>query len=144
MLVATPLALTRDALAVPALTVYAASSRICHQRPERSFHIAGFKLPVCARCFGLYAAAALGSVIAWRSGRAPDRRARLALLVSAIPTAATWLLEFAGLAAFSNLTRAVAALPVGAVTGWLLVQMLRYDSFLNGEIDHRGSRVRSG
>ena len=36
------------------------SSRICHQRPERSFAIAGIQMPVCARCSGLYVSGALG------------------------------------------------------------------------------------
>lgn len=143
LLVAAPVALSGDGLAVPAATVYAASSRICHQRPERSFHLAGVQLPVCARCFGLYAAGALGSLIAWTSGRAPGRRTRLVLMASAVPTAATWLMEVAGVLAFSNVSRALAALPVGAVVGWVFVQMLRYDSLLDGEIDHRGSRVGS-
>jgi hypothetical protein len=31
---------------------------------------------------------------------------------------------------FSNATRAVAAIPLGAVAGWLLVGLLRYDSRL--------------
>ena len=35
--------------------VYQLGSLICHQRPERSFHLAGVQMPVCARCFGLYA-----------------------------------------------------------------------------------------
>lgn len=143
LLIATPLAVARDAFVIPAAVVYTASSRICHQRPERSFHMAGIQLPVCARCFGLYAAGALGVLIAWGSRRGPGRRARLVLLLSALPTAATWLLEIVGLAAFSNVARAVAALPLGGVAGWLFVQMLRYDLLLNGEIDHRGSRVRS-
>jgi uncharacterized membrane protein len=64
------------ALGVPASgIVYAASSYICHQRPERSFHLAGAQLPVCARCFGLYLGGAVGALgaaaIAALKGRAP-------------------------------------------------------------------------
>lgn len=33
----------------------------------------------------------------------------------------------------SNALRALAALPLGGVAGWLFVQMLRYDSRLDGE-----------
>lgn len=25
----------------------------CHQLPERSFHIKGFQMPLCARCMGI-------------------------------------------------------------------------------------------
>ena len=42
-----------------ALVVYAAGSLICHQRPERSFHLLGAQLPVCARCMGIYVGAAV-------------------------------------------------------------------------------------
>ena len=48
---------------IPAAAVmYAAGSFICHQIPERSFHLDGIQLPVCARCFGLYGGGALGSM----------------------------------------------------------------------------------
>src|SRR5688500_6050025 len=42
--------------------LYAAGSLICHQLSDRSFHLQGSQLPVCARCFGLYAGGALGSI----------------------------------------------------------------------------------
>ncbi len=46
---------------------------ICHQIPERSFHLAGHKLPLCARCTGTYLGVTLGFLsIAllrrWRAG----------------------------------------------------------------------------
>jgi uncharacterized membrane protein len=143
-IVGSPLALSRRTLALPATMVYAASSQLCHQRPERSFHLAGFQLPVCARCFGLYASGALGALFAWAGGlRAGNKATRTALAVAALPTAITWGLEAAGIAAFSNVGRAVAALPLGLVAGWVLVQMVRYDFLLNGhEIHDRGPGVR--
>lgn len=142
VLVAAPWAVTRPGIATPAAIVYAGSSRICHQRPERSFHLAGVQLPVCARCVGLYASGALGALVAWRGARRPAARHRTLLLAAAAPTALTWTIEAAGLAGFSNTARALAALPLGAAAGWVFVEMLRYDFQLNGEVDHRGSRVR--
>jgi len=134
VLVAAPIALSRPALAVPATLVYSASSRICHQRPERSFHLAGVQLPVCARCFGLYASAALGALAAWCTKRRLDAAAcRAVLAIAAVPTAATWGLEVAGVAAFDNGSRAVAALPLGLAAGWVVVQLVRYDFPLNGD-----------
>ena len=145
ILFAAPAAIGHSAFGPPAAVVYAASSRICHQRPERSFHLKAFPLPVCARCLGLYLAGAIGAGIAWASHRRPPARARLALALAAVPTAATWGAEVAGMAAFSNMARALAALPLGLVAGWLCVQMLRYDSHLDGhQVDHRGSRSHSG
>ena len=43
----------------------------------------------------------------------------------------TFGLEIAGVMAISNVARAIAALPLGAVAGWLFVRMLRYDSRLD-------------
>ena len=37
---------------------------VCHQRPERSFHLHGVQMPVCARCAGLYLGAGLGVLAA--------------------------------------------------------------------------------
>ena len=41
--------------AAPAALIYVLGSRICHQISERSFHVDGAQLPVCARCLGIYA-----------------------------------------------------------------------------------------
>jgi len=49
---------THAATATGAACVYATGSFVCHQRPERSFSLGGRQMPVCARCAGLYAAAA--------------------------------------------------------------------------------------
>jgi hypothetical protein len=43
---------------------YATGSRVCHQRPERSFAWGPRRLPVCARCLGLYLGVPLGLVLA--------------------------------------------------------------------------------
>ena len=143
VLVASPIAISRSTLTLPATLVYAASSRICHQRPERSFHLAGVQLPVCARCFGLYLSGAIGAAVVWGSRRRAGNGARAALAMAALPTAVTWGLEVAGVAGFSNMTRAVAAVPLGIAAGWLLAQVLRYDFQLNGhEIHDGGASVR--
>ena len=100
-------------------------SAICHQRPERSFFIAGTQLPVCARCMGLYAGAALAVPMALLSATPmPSRRARAALAIAALPTAITWTLEVAGAAHFSNVARFVAALPLGGAAAWLVLSAI--------------------
>ncbi|HEX6463731.1 MAG TPA: DUF2085 domain-containing protein [Vicinamibacterales bacterium] len=113
-------------LAVPSALVYEAGSHICHQRPERSFHIGGRPMPVCARCTGLYVSAAAAIPFALVAATVlPSRRARAILLVAALPTLTTWALEYGGIAAFSNLVRALAALPLGFATAWLVIGTLR-------------------
>jgi uncharacterized membrane protein len=102
-------------------------------------------LPVCARCFGLYIAGAAGALLAWGSRVRPGERTRIVLALAAAPTVLTWTAEVMGLATFSNATRALAALPLGVVAGWVFVQMLRYDSQLNGhQVNDGRPRVHGG
>jgi uncharacterized membrane protein len=108
--------------------VSAAGSFVCHQRAERSFLIAGEPMPVCARCTGLYLSGAIGALMAWLALPRTPRGTRAAILVAAAPTLATFAAEWAGLAEPGNLLRAVAALPLGAVCGWVFVRMLRAEA----------------
>ncbi len=125
--------------------VYLVGRLVCHQSAERSFHSWGVQLPVCGRCFGLYAAAATGSTAAAlaivanrvRGVRPIDARAdcprhaatlglggergwRLRLVGSAIPTVLSVGLELVGVWRQSPAIRAVAALPLGLVVGWFV------------------------
>jgi uncharacterized membrane protein len=125
VIVITPMMGHSTQIAAPTSLLYAAASRICHQRPERSFFIAGFQMPVCARCSGLYVSGALGALLGWAARSRP--RSAMMLIVAAIPTVTTFALEFLGVMRFSNSTRAMAALPLGIVAGWVFVTMLRYD-----------------
>jgi hypothetical protein len=131
------LAAPAAAFGVPASGLtYALGSIICHQRPDRSFDLFAAQMPVCARCVGLYAGAATGAfmavVVGWRwtpsacsdQGRGTGR-CRAALLAAAVPTVAIWVVEGIGMAAPSNLVRAVAALPPGAVVAWIVIDAAR-------------------
>ena len=120
MILAGPVA----ALGVPAAGLtYALGSLICHQQAERSFALAASQLPVCARCFGLYAGFAAGAVASIVAGRGLGVRAaafsgaevlRWSLIAAAVPTALTWIAETAGVVSPGNWVRFVAALPLGA------------------------------
>ena len=128
ILIATPLAVSRGERTSMAAAVYSAAGLVCHQRPERSFTIEGVQLPVCARCFGLYAAAAAGAIAGVAFGgrriRAGSRQVRAVLALAAAPTAITVAVEWLGVAFPSNTTRALAALPLGVAAGWILVRLL--------------------
>jgi uncharacterized membrane protein len=106
--------------------LYAIGSDICHQRPDRSFHLFMAQLPVCARCAGIYAGAALGASAAALS--APFREfarrssARAILFLGAVPTGLTLAFEWTGLWTGSNAARAVAGLPLGVVVALVVVQ----------------------
>src|SRR5437588_6269025 len=45
-----------------ASSIYKTFSFVCHQIPERSFHLAGSKFAVCSRCTGLYSGFALAAL----------------------------------------------------------------------------------
>jgi uncharacterized membrane protein len=132
LIVVAPRALAGDTPGVnrAAAVVYQSAGLICHQRAERSFHMAGVQLPVCARCTGLYVSGALGALVAWFAARRPraTRRTRAWLLWAAVPTALTVALELAGLLHTSNMLRALSALPLGASAGWIFIQSLRAEA----------------
>jgi uncharacterized membrane protein len=132
LIVVAPRALAGDTPGVnrAAAFVYQSAGLICHQRAERSFHLAGVQLPVCARCTGLYVSGAVGALVAWFAARRPRaaRRTRVLLLWAALPTALTVALEFVGLLQTSNMLRALSALPLGASAGWIFIQLLRAEA----------------
>jgi uncharacterized membrane protein len=102
--------------------LYAVGALICHQQPERSFHVGTSQLPVCARCLGLYGGAALG-LIAWaltaHRRRAPwmASHAMITVAVSGAPTMLTILTAWIGVGDPSNPWRAALAVPLGAAGG---------------------------
>jgi uncharacterized membrane protein len=107
-----------------AAATYAAGSFVCHQIPERSFHIAGRQFAVCGRCTGLYVSALTGGVLALVLRRRFPVDDRIALAVAAIPTGLSWGLEHVGLVAQSNAIRAAAALPLGFAAAWVVIALL--------------------
>ncbi|MBI4265608.1 MAG: DUF2085 domain-containing protein [Acidobacteria bacterium] len=134
-------------LPVPAAGVlYLFGSVICHQLADRSFHLDGAQLPVCARCLGIYAGFAVGAVLsagplacatALARGTRPTYerlrrpgaagrmigapRTRRLLIAAAVPTALTVALEAAGLWHTSNLVRFVAGAPLGLALALVVV-----------------------
>jgi uncharacterized membrane protein len=127
-LLTAPHAMTTDGPAkMAAAFTYLGAGYVCHQRPERSFHLDGHQLPVCARCTGLYLAAPLGlaGVMLMRRRTAADdrtyRRWRVAIVAAAIPTVVSVGLEWIGGPGLSsNVSRALTALPLGAVLAGVL------------------------
>jgi len=111
--------------------VYLTGSLLCHQLPERSFHLWGSPMPVCARCVGIYAGAAISALIAVgaRRSRAESasggalQTARLALFVAVLPTAATLVYEWSTGRTPENWIRAAAGVPIGGVVAWIVCRL---------------------
>ena len=128
LLLAAPAA--RTELGIP---VYLFGGFICHQIAERSFHLDGIQLPVCARCFGIYAGAAMAAVVAWREpfrvrAASLTRLApRALLLASALPTIVTVVLEWAGIWDPGNGGRAIAGTVLGAGVALAVMAAIHYE-----------------
>jgi len=126
-----------------AVAVYRIGSLICHQRPERSFYLFGVPLPVCARCTGIYAGAALTAMAVAVRGAGAGRHskadttsdgvranrsdvrpgvvdARRLLFVSALPTVATLVYEWSTAQMPTHWIRAMSSLPLGVVVAWIV------------------------
>ncbi len=83
----------------PASLIYRIFSFLCHQIPERSFHLEGHPLGVCSRCTGIYAGFG-ASVLFYpvvRSLKRADSPARLWLLAACVPISVDFALGFFGI-----------------------------------------------
>jgi uncharacterized membrane protein len=109
--------------------VYGVAQVVCHQRVERTYHFGGVPLPVCARCTGIYAGAALAAlavgVSRWRrrmAGFSRFGRERWLLFAAALPTVVTVILEAGAGLPVSNDVRAAAGSLLGLGVGWPLME----------------------
>jgi uncharacterized membrane protein len=125
LLLAAPVAAAHGRVPVVTVAAYQVGSLVCHQRPERSFHLAGVQMPVCARCFGLYAAGVAGLVLAWTRRKPLSTRAtRTTLALAALPILLTVGLEWAGTIQTTNVERMLTSLPLGVTAGLVIVGLL--------------------
>ena len=116
--------------------VYLAGSVLCHQLPARSCFLWGVQMPVCARCTGIYAGAAVTAMVATirtlrtrRGGPVCLPRAdtwagpyetRAALVLAALPTIVTLVYEWTTGHTPANWIRAAAGVPIGVVVAWIV------------------------
>lgn len=107
--------------------VYGIGHVVCHQRPERSFAWGSAVWPVCARCSGIYAGAAVGAVLGLVAPLAVSgmpARARVWLVLGALPIGLTLACEWTTGQAPSNTIRALSGGVIGVVVGWLLTSFV--------------------
>lgn len=105
--------------------VYVIGSAVCHQLPERSYHLWAAQMPVCARCAGIYFGAVVGAVGAglFRRGRSPAfQYPRAWLTIAAAPTVVTLVYEWTTGVMPSHAIRFAAGLAIGLVVAWLVVR----------------------
>ncbi len=90
-----------------AAPIYKTFSFVCHQIPERSFHLAGHQFAVCSRCTGLYSGFAVAALVypLARSIKRTDTPRRLWLILAAVPLVIDFSLTYFGVWSNTHLTR---------------------------------------
>ena len=103
--------------------IYQAFSYLCHQIPERSFHLAGHPFAVCSRCTGLYAGFAVATLALplVRSLRRTDTPHVIWLLLSVVPLAIDFGLTYFGVWENNHFTRVTTGALFGAVAAIYVV-----------------------
>jgi uncharacterized membrane protein len=100
-----------------AFKIYGVFSYLCHQIPERSFHVAGHQFAVCSRCTGLYAGFTIAILTfpLFRSLRNTDTPRIIWLFASALPLAIDFGLTYFGIWQNNHFTRFTTGALFGAV-----------------------------
>lgn len=106
--------------------IYHFFSYICHQMPERSFHLAGHQMAVCSRCFGVYFGLLAGIVIYpfFRSIDETEPVARVWLILSLIPITVDWSLTVFGIWENTHVSRVVTGMILGFACAVFIVPAL--------------------
>jgi uncharacterized membrane protein len=106
-----------------AASIFKAFSFVCHQIPERSFHLAGHKFAVCSRCTGLYAGFAITTLCypVARSLRNTDTPSRIWLILAALPLGIDFGLTYFGVWQNTHLSRFVTGALLSSVAVFYIV-----------------------
>src|SRR5687768_10882494 len=106
-----------------ATTIYQTFSYLCHQLPERSFHLAGHQLAICSRCTGLYAGFAFVTLALplARSLKRTDTPHVIWLLLSGVPLAVDFGLTYFEIWQNNHFTRVATGALFGAVAALYVV-----------------------
>jgi uncharacterized membrane protein len=115
-----------------AAAVYIVGNVICHQQPERSFHLWATTMPVCARCAGIYLGAALISTMVLVSGRSDvgsgfrggARSAPITLMLAATPAVASLIYEWTSGHTPSNTVRAATGVMLGGGVAYVILSAI--------------------
>ena len=122
LIVAAPLAKGNGLVALSS-PLYHFFSFICHQIPERSFHIGPEQFAVCSRCFGVYFGLFLGFVVypLWRNIDEIEPIPRFWLFLSLIPIAIDWSLTMFGIWENNHASRFVTGFILGVACATFII-----------------------
>jgi uncharacterized membrane protein len=96
-------------------SLYLFFSNLCHQMPDRSFHIMEHQLAVCSRCFGVYFGLVLGLAVypLWRRVENIDPLPRIWLFASMVPIGIDWSLGMLDIWQNNHASRFITGLILG-------------------------------
>jgi uncharacterized membrane protein len=103
--------------------IYSFFHYLCHQKPDRSFHLAGEQFALCSRCFGVYFGILLGFVIypLWRRIDEIEPLPKFWLFLSLVPIGIDWSLTFFGIWENTQLSRFLTGLILGVACATFIV-----------------------
>ncbi|MCY7375527.1 MAG: DUF2085 domain-containing protein [Pyrinomonadaceae bacterium] len=124
-IVLAPIAETNDLTGV-SNPIYRFFSFICHQIPDRSFHVHEHAFAVCSRCFGVYFGLFFGFVIYPLLRRVEETEPfpRFWLFLAMIPMGVDWSLGFFDVWANTHFSRFTTGAILGTVCGLFIVPAL--------------------
>ncbi|HKP38028.1 MAG TPA: DUF2085 domain-containing protein [Pyrinomonadaceae bacterium] len=122
LVVATPLAEAAGHSSF-ASAIYTTFSYLCHQIPERSFHLGAHQFAVCSRCTGLYAGFALVTLgyPLLRSLKRTDTPRIIWLLLAVVPLAVDFALGYFSIWENNHFTRVTTGALLGGVAALYVV-----------------------
>jgi uncharacterized membrane protein len=103
--------------------IYKGFSFLCHQLPDRSFHLAGHQFAVCSRCTGLYVGFAL-TALAYpviRPIRTTTTPALIWLILAAIPLLVDFSLGYFNIWANTHASRFITGALLSSVAVFYIV-----------------------
>lgn len=123
LLILTPAIAKANGLTNISSPLYSFFSLMCHQMPDRSFHIEGEKFGVCSRCFGVYFGLFFGFVIypLWRKVDEIEPISRIWLFLSLVPIGIDWSLGVFDIRANTFTTRFLTGVILGVACATFIV-----------------------
>jgi uncharacterized membrane protein len=121
-IISAPLALAQGHTGF-ASAIYKTFSFLCHQIPDRSFHLAEHPFAVCSRCTGLYAGFAFAALSypLVRSLKSTDTPPRLWLILAAVPLTIDFALGYFSIWENNQLSRFTTGALLGAVAVFYII-----------------------
>jgi uncharacterized membrane protein len=122
LIVAAPLAEAHGHAGFSA-AIFKAFSYLCHQIPERSFHLANHQFAVCSRCTGLYSGFAFATLAypLFRSLKRTDTPRIIWLVLASLPIAIDFSLGYFSIWENNHFTRFTTGALLGAVAAFFVV-----------------------